>query len=63
MVEGAWGLAIQVRDCQQALVGAPVSTPSVCQLPGGSSLTIRLQTSEDVSLEVSLVLLYQTYGC
>ena len=63
MVEEAWKLAIEAQDCQQALAGAPVSTPSVCQLPGGPSLKIEPQTQEAVSLEICSVLLYQTYGC
>jgi len=40
MVEEAWKLAIEALDCQQELAGAPVGTPSVCQLPGGPSLKI-----------------------
>jgi len=44
MVEEAWKLAIEAKDCQRALAGAPVGTPSVCQLPGGPSLKIDPQT-------------------
>ena len=44
MVEKAWKLAIEAQDHQRALAGAPVGAPSVCQLPGGSSLKIDLQT-------------------
>jgi len=44
MVEEAWKLLIEAQDCQQALAGAPVGTPSVCQFPGGPSLKIDLQT-------------------
>jgi len=62
MVEEAWKLAIEAQDRQRALAGAPVGTPSVCQLPGGPSLIIDLQTREAVSLEFCLMLLYQTYG-
>jgi len=40
MVEEAWKLAIEAQNCQQALGGTPVGTPSVCQLPGGPSLKI-----------------------
>jgi len=40
MAEVAWELAIGAQDCQQALAGAPVGMPSVCQLPGGPSLKI-----------------------
>jgi hypothetical protein len=40
MVEEAWELAIEAQDRQHALAGAPVGTPSVCQLPGGPSLKI-----------------------
>jgi len=44
MVEEAWKLAIESQDCQQALPGAAVSTPSVYQLPDGPSLKIDPQT-------------------
>jgi len=62
MVEQAWKQAIEVQDRQQALKGAPVGTPSVCQLPGGPFLKIDPQTREAVALELCLMLLYQTYG-
>ena len=58
MVEEAWKLAIEAQDCQRALAGAPVGTPSVCQLPSGPSLKIDPQTREAVSLEFCLMLLY-----
>jgi len=61
MVKEDWKLAIEAQDHQGALAGAPVGTPSVCQLPGGPSLKIDLQTREAVSLEFCLMLLYQTY--
>jgi len=48
MVDEAWKLAIEAQDCQRALAGAPVGTPSVCQLPGGPSLKIDSQTREAV---------------
>jgi len=50
MVDKAWKLAIEAQDCQRALAGAPVGTPSVCQLPGGPSLEIDPQTWEAVSV-------------
>jgi len=62
MVEEPWKLAIEAQDRQWALAGAPVGTPSVCQLPSGPSLKIDPQTREAVSLEFCLMLLYQTYG-
>jgi hypothetical protein len=62
MVEEAWKLAIEAQDRQRALAGAPVGTPSVCQLPGGPSLKIDPQTRDAGSLKFSLMLLYQTYG-
>jgi len=62
MVEETWKLAIEAQDRQWALAGAPVGTPSLCQLPGGPSLKIDPQTQEAVSLEFCLMLLYQTYG-
>jgi len=61
VVEETWELAIEAQDRQRALAGAPVGTPSVCQLPGGPSLKIDPQTREAVSLEFCLMLLYQTY--
>jgi len=42
MVNEAWKLAIEAQDRLRALAGAPVGTPSVCQLPGGPSLKIDL---------------------
>jgi len=59
MVNEAWKLAIEAQDCQRALAGAPVGTPSVCQLPGGPSLKIDPQTREAVSLQFCSMLLYQ----
>jgi len=59
MVEEAWKLAIDAQDRQRALAGAPVGTPSVCQLPGGPSLKIDPQTREAASLGFCLILLYQ----
>ena len=59
MVEEAWKLAIDAQDRQRALAGAPVGTPSVCQLPGGPSLKIDPQTREAASLGFWSMLLYQ----
>ena len=50
MVDEAWNLAIEAQDHQQALAGAPVGIPSVCQLPSGPSLKINPQTREAVSV-------------
>jgi len=50
MVDEVWKLAIGAQDRQQALAGAPVGTPSVCQLPSGPSLKINPQTREAVSV-------------
>jgi len=50
MVDEAWNLVIEAQDRQQAIAGAPVDTPSVCQLPGGPSLKINPQTRETVSV-------------
>jgi hypothetical protein len=44
MVDARWQLAIAAQDCEYAVAGVPVGTPSVCQLPGGSSLKINPQT-------------------
>jgi len=43
-VKKASKLTIQALDCLLALAGAPVGTPSVCQLPAGPSLKTDLQT-------------------
>jgi len=40
MVDKAWKLTIDAQDRQRALAGAPVGTPSLCQLPGGLCLKI-----------------------
>jgi hypothetical protein len=61
-VDDAWKIVIEAQDHQQALAGAPVEVPSVCQLPGGPSLTIDQHTPEAGSLDVCFMLLYQTYG-
>jgi len=50
MVDVAWKLAIEAPDRQRALAGAPVGTPSVCQLPSGPSLEIDLETRDAVSV-------------
>jgi len=59
VVKEASKLPIQAQDRQRALAGAPVGMPSVCQLTGGFSLKIDLQTREAVNLEFNLMLLYQ----
>jgi len=59
MVKKAWKLAIEGQNSQWALAGPGVGMPSVCQLPGGPSLTIDLQTPEGVSLGYCVMLLYQ----
>ena len=43
-VDEIWKLAIQAQHRRRALAGAPVGTPSVCQLPSGPSLKIDLET-------------------
>ena len=40
IVDKAWKLPSDAQDSQRALASAPVGTPSVCQLPSGSSLKI-----------------------
>jgi hypothetical protein len=50
MIDEAWKLPIQAQDCQWALAGAPVGTPSLCQLPSGPSLKIDPQTHEAISV-------------
>jgi len=62
MVEEAWKLAIAAQNRQRALAGAPVDTPSVCQLPSGPSLKIDSQTREAVNHEFCILLHYQTSG-
>jgi len=69
MVDEAWKLAIEAQDRQRALAGAPVGAPSVCQLPGGPSLKIDLQTREAVrvhsvfcsSIGLMMILNLETY--
>jgi hypothetical protein len=48
MVDEAWQLALEAQDRQRALVGAPVGTPSVCQLRSGPSLKMDPRTREAV---------------
>jgi hypothetical protein len=50
MVDEAWKLAIEAQDRQWALAGAPLGTPSVCQLPSGPSLKIDPHTREAASV-------------
>jgi len=49
MVQYTWNQAIEAQDRQWALAGAPVNTPSGCQLPSGTSQKIVPQTGEPVS--------------
>jgi len=58
IVGEAWKLAIEAQDRQQALKGAPVGTPSGCQLPGSRSLEIDLETHKAVRLWLCVILLY-----
>ena len=48
MVDEAWKFAIEAQHHQQGFAGAPVGTPSVCQLSCGPSLEINPQTQEAV---------------
>jgi hypothetical protein len=43
IVDQVWKLAIESQDGQWAFAGAPVGTPSLCQLPGGPFLKIDQQ--------------------
>jgi len=61
MVEEFWRVAIHAQDHQWAVAGAPVGIPSVCQLPGGPSPKMDLQTWTALSLRFFLMLLYQIY--
>ena len=61
MVYEAWKLAIEDQDHQQPWAGAPVGTPSVCQLPSSPSLKIDSPTWEAVRLEFCLMPFYQIY--
>jgi hypothetical protein len=69
MVDEAWEPAIEGQDRQRALAGAPVGTPSVCQLPGGPSLKINPQTREAVcvysvlcsSIGLMMIIKLETY--
>ena len=59
MVEAVWKFANESQDHQWAMAGAPVGIPSVCQLTGGSSLTIDPQTRVAICLTLYLLPLYQ----
>jgi len=59
MVDESWNLAIAAQDHQLALAGAPVGTPSACQLPSSPSIKIDPQTLGAVCLGFWLMLLYQ----
>jgi len=59
MIEEAWKLAIEAQDHQRASGGAPVGTPSFCELPGSPSLKIDPQTREAVSHGFCVMRLYQ----
>jgi hypothetical protein len=48
MVDEAWKLAIEAKDGQRELAGAPVGAPSMCKRPGGPSLQIDPQTRDAV---------------
>ena len=50
MVDKAWKVPIEPQDSQRELAGAPVDSPSVCELPSGPSLEINPQTREAVSI-------------
>jgi len=43
MADEASNHAIEAQDCQHALAGDPLRTPSGCQIPGGPSLEIDSQ--------------------
>jgi len=58
VVEEAWRLAIEAQNHQRALAGAPVSMPSVGELPSGPSLKIDAETREAVNLGFCSMLLY-----
>jgi hypothetical protein len=49
MVREACNLAIEALDGQHVFAGAPVGTPSMCQLPSGPSLTPVPQTQQSVT--------------
>jgi len=48
IVDEAWKLAIKAQNCQRALAGALVGTPSICQLTSGPLLKINLQMRNPV---------------
>lgn len=62
MVAEAWELGIDAQNHQQALVCAAACTPLVGRLPGSPSLKIDPHTSEVVSFEFNLILLYLIYN-
>jgi len=54
-VEEPWKLAIEAQGCQWALSGAPIGRSLVCQLLGGPSLIIDLQTRDTVSFQFCII--------
>jgi hypothetical protein len=52
MVKQAWKLAIEADECQWALAGGAVGTPSVSQLPCDTSHKIDPHIREAVGLGV-----------
>jgi len=62
MIEEAGKLGIEPQDHWRALAGAPVGTPSVCQMCGGPSIKIDPQTREAISLGFCSMPLYQLYN-
>jgi len=61
MDEEAWKIAVEAQDRQRELAGAPVGTPSGCQLCSSPSYEIYLQTREAVGLEFCAMLFSQIY--
>ena len=62
VVEDGWKLAIEAHDRQWAVAGAPLGTPSVCQLRSGPSLKVHPQTRAVLSLDFCSMLLSQSSG-
>jgi len=62
MDDAALKLAIKAQNHQQALAGASLGTPSVCQWPGVPSLKIDPQTQEAASFGFCLMFMYQIHN-
>jgi hypothetical protein len=62
IVAEAMSVVIEAQNCQRALPGNLIGTPSVCQFPNGPSLKVDLQVGLAVGLGFRLMLFYHIYN-